>query len=66
MDWIVSWWDTVFHSICGGSPFMMFFFGWEIFLIPFGFVFALLGAAGSAVGAAFGAVAGRTKPRDAE
>ncbi|MFZ9309148.1 MAG: hypothetical protein ACO24W_03040 [Candidatus Nanopelagicales bacterium] len=38
LDWIVDWWNTVFYSLMGGNWFLMFFFGWEIFLIPIGFI----------------------------
>jgi hypothetical protein len=34
MQWLVSWWNFVFHSMMGGSIVLMFLFGWEIFLIP--------------------------------
>ena len=36
LDLIASWWNWVFYDLMGGSVFMMFMFGWEIFMIPIG------------------------------
>lgn len=33
---IGNWWNWVFYDLMGGSVFMMFLFGWEIFMIPIG------------------------------
>jgi hypothetical protein len=43
MDILISWWDTVYYSMMGGSPLLMFLFGWEIFLAPIGFGIAIIG-----------------------
>jgi hypothetical protein len=42
LNWIVDWWNTVFYSMMGGNWFLMFLFGWEIFMIPIGFVGAII------------------------
>jgi hypothetical protein len=36
LNLIGNWWDWVFYDLMGGSVFMMFLFGWEIFMIPIG------------------------------
>ena len=36
LDIIANWWNWVFNDLMGGSVFMMFLFGWEIFMIPIG------------------------------
>jgi hypothetical protein len=36
LNLIANWWNWVFYDLMGGSIFMMFLFGWEIFMIPIG------------------------------
>ena len=36
LDIIATWWNWVFYDLMGGSIVLMFFFGWEIFMIPIG------------------------------
>ena len=38
LDLISSWWHWVFQDLMGGSVLLMWLFGWEIFLMPIGFV----------------------------
>ena len=33
------WWDVIYNKLFGGNTLLMFLFGWEIFLIPFPFIF---------------------------
>ena len=41
---IGNWWNWVFYDLMGGSVFMMFLFGWEIFMIPIGIaIMAVIG-----------------------
>jgi hypothetical protein len=42
LDIISTWWNWVFNDLMGGSVFMMFMFGWEIFMIPIGIVIVLV------------------------
>lgn len=55
------WWNTVYRDWMGGSGFMMFMFGWEIFLIPIVLVIGLGNAvvAGISSGLASAAARGR-------
>jgi hypothetical protein len=44
LNLIGNWWDWVFYDLMGGSVFMMFLFGWEIFMIPIGIaIMAVIG-----------------------
>ena len=36
LNLIANWWNWVFYDLMGGNIFMMFLFGWEIFMIPIG------------------------------
>jgi hypothetical protein len=36
LDIIANWWNWVFNDLMGGNIFLMFLFGWEIFMIPIG------------------------------
>lgn len=41
---IGNWWNWVFYDLMGGSVFMMFLFGWEIFMLPIGIaIMAVIG-----------------------
>ena len=44
LNLIGNWWDWIFYDLMGGSVFMMFLFGWEIFMIPIGItIMAVIG-----------------------
>jgi hypothetical protein len=44
LNLIGNWWNWVFYDLMGGSVFMMFLFGWEIFMIPIGIaIMAVIG-----------------------
>lgn len=53
LNLIATWWNWVFYDLMGGSIFMMFLFGWEIFMIPIGI--AIVSAIGvlSVIGSLF-------------
>ena len=53
---IANWWHAVFFDMMGGNVFLMFMFGWEIFMIPFGLVILALAAVFSIGAAALGGI----------
>lgn len=36
------WWDLIYNKLFGGNTLLMFLFGWELFLLPFPFIFAAI------------------------
>ncbi len=40
-DLLTTWWNAVFFDLMDENVLMMFLFGWEIFIMPIGFVLAL-------------------------
>ena len=40
-DLLTTWWNAVFFDLMGGNVLLMFLFGWEIFIMPIGFILAI-------------------------
>jgi hypothetical protein len=36
------WWDVLYNKLFGGNTLLMLLFGWELFLVPFPFIFVLI------------------------
>lgn len=41
---IADWWNFVYADLMGRNAFMMFMFGWELFLMPIIFVLSIAAA----------------------